>query len=120
MSEEKTVTRSIPGIKDRLGDGKINFYPGLPRIEDFAALLASKFTILDAKVVEDWDGKFGTSTFVLLKLKLEDGSEKTTCTSGRAVVRQIKKLLKMNALPVSATLNMVTAEGTGLAYYVLE
>lgn len=120
MSTETKTARGIPGIKDKLGDGKINFWPDLPRIEDFAALIASTFTILDAKVVEDWDGQFGTSTFVLLKLKLEDGSEKTTCTSGRAVVRQIKKLLNMKGLPVQATLNMVTAEGTGNPYYVLE
>jgi len=76
----------------------IKFYPDLPR-KDKEELIGCKFVLQDGKVIDDWDGVFGTTKFALLKLKLEDGQQFTTLCGGKAVVHQIEKLLKFKKLP---------------------
>jgi hypothetical protein len=106
-------------IKDALG-GKIKFHEELDRI-DKEKLIAGKFILRDATIVSDWDSQYGTSSFALLMVQLEDGKSYTTLTGGVAIVRQVQKLLKRGKLPgrIDCTLNSVESEN-GRNYYVLD
>lgn len=111
------ATKDVPGIRERIGTGKIDFHNELPKIK-FVELLASKFVIRQIKIVEDWDSTFGTSEFALMMIGTSDGKKATTLAGGRAIVRQAKKLLVAHGLPVSVTLNQV--QGQQGAYYIFE
>jgi len=97
----------------------IRFYPDLPR-KDKEELIGAKFVLQDGKVIDDWDSQFGTTKFALLKLELEDGQQFTTLCGGKAVVRQIEKLLKFRKLPgrIWCFLNKI-ASSQG-EYYLLD
>lgn len=107
-------------VKEVLGSG-VKFYPDLPR-EDFEALVGSKFQLLDGKVIDDWDAEWGTSQFALMKLELSDKKQVTTICGGKAVVRQISRLVKRGYLPgrIWCLLNKLPS-GTGKGdYYLLD
>jgi hypothetical protein len=106
-------------VKDALG-GKIKFHEELDRI-DKAQLVAGKFVLRDATIVSDWDSQYGTSSFALLVVQLENGKSYTTLTGGVAIVRQVQKLLKRGKLPgrIDCTLNLQDSEN-GRQYYVLD
>lgn len=90
-------------IKDVLGDGKIEFHGDLPKIK-FAELLGQNFIIKQVRVIDDWDGVFGTSEFALTLVEFPDGRLVTTIAGGRAIMRQTKKLIDKRMLPVRVTL----------------
>lgn len=106
-------------IKQALG-GNIRFHEDLPKMNK-EELLGANMVICDARVIDDWDGQWGTSQFALLLVELEDGRRVTTLMGGKAVVRQVGKLLKRNKLPgrVACFLNQVEGE-SGHLYYVLD
>lgn len=107
-------------IKQVLGSG-IKFYPELERKKK-EELLGANFKLLDGKVVDDWDGQFGTTKFTLLKVELENGEQYTTLCGGKAVVRQVEKLLKFRKLPshdgIWCFLNEI--DGGNGTYYLLD
>lgn len=105
-------------VEDVLGDGKIVFYPELPKVE-WSSLVGKRFIVQAIKIVENWDGRFGVTNFPLLKILLEDGTEHTTLGSGVAVMKQVKRLQEHRAFPVQATLRTVQPEGGGQPYYSL-
>lgn len=117
---ESTETKQFnqtKGIKDALGDGKIDFHPELPKVK-FADLVGVKFVMKQARIIDDWDGIFGTSTFALILIENPDGSMSTSIAGGKAILRQIRKLLKNKMLPVKVTLNKIPT-GSG-EYYLFE
>ncbi len=105
-------------IRDVLGSG-VKFHEDLPRV-DKESLVGIKFKLLDGKVIDDWDGQWGTSQFALLKVELEDGKLATTLCGGKAVVRQVSRLLKRGYLPgrIWCILNLLPGEKGD--YYLLD
>ena len=104
-----------------MGSGKIEFYPLLDHL-DKVQLLATNFIIEDAKLISDWNNDFGVSSFYLAKIKYSDGGqdkEATTILSGQAIQKQLRKLLDLRKLPVSASLTVVKS-GKGNEYYLLD
>ena len=105
------------GIKDALGDGKIDFHGDLPKTE-FKELVGAQFLIKQIKIVKDWDSVFGASDFALLLIEFIDGRPRTTLAGGRAVMRQCRKLIDGRLLPVRVKLTM--REGAQGQYYIFE
>jgi hypothetical protein len=108
-------------VREVLGGG-VKFYPELSRV-DKEALIGVNFKLRDARVIEDWDGEFGTSSFALLLVEDEEGRRSTTSCGGKAVLRQVEKLLKFGKLPcfdrgLWCTMNKVLSENNR-EYYVL-
>jgi hypothetical protein len=109
---------TTPSIKEVMGDRKIKFFPELPRIE-WEKLLNQMFIIESCKIVPEFTGKFGVSTFPLLKILLEDGRRCTTLGSGKAILNQVKNLNDKRLFPVKVTLIMYSPEDGGDPYYLL-
>jgi hypothetical protein len=106
-------------IKQALG-GKIKFHEELDRI-DKERLVAAKFVLRDAAIISDWDSQYGTSSFALLMVQLEDGKNYTTLAGGVAIVRQVQKLIKRGLMPghIDCCLNKVLSENDR-QYYTLD
>jgi hypothetical protein len=104
-------------IEEALGDGKINFHSDLERLE-FAVLLPLNFTIVDAKIIDNWDSQFGTRSFPIVKVRLEDDTEYTTILNGAVILKQVRKLLEKHQLPVSVAIDTINS-GRGNSYYIL-
>lgn len=104
-------------LSEAIGRGAVDFHPDLPKI-DKAELVGADFVILQAKIIEEWESEYGTSSFCLLRVRLENAEEKTTLMGGKAIVRQVSKLLRDRKLPVRVCLNK--REGSYGDYYVLE
>lgn len=105
-------------IKDALGTG-VKFHEDLPRV-DKKELIGEYVFLRDGKVIDDWDGEWGTTEFALLMFERGDGQAVTTLCGGKAVVRQVRRLLKYNKLPGRwrCFLNVVTGENGD--YYLLD
>lgn len=107
-------------IKEVLGGG-IKFHEQLPRMKK-EELVGMRFILRDGRIIDDWDGQWGTTEFALLMLQLpEDNKEVTTLCGGIAVVRQVRKLLKRGRLPgrIWCFLNLVEGDD-GKSYYLLD
>jgi hypothetical protein len=111
--------QGVKGVKDVLGSGRVEFYPALERV-DKVQLFGNNFILQDAKLISDWDGEFGTTSFYLVKVKLiEDGKEFTTIMGGTALMKQLRKLVDGHKLPVAASINIIKSE-RGNEYYILD
>lgn len=119
MTTGNSVFKGTKTIDSALGRAKTEFFPELEKY-DSEALLCVPFKLEAARIVDDWDGRFGVSSFVLAKLMLEDGKEVTTLLGGKVVVKQVRKLLDQRALPVLAMLNSHVGEQSGNPYYFLD
>lgn len=109
----------MKGVKDVLGGDKLEFYPALEKV-DKVQLFGNNFVIEDLKLVEDWDGEFGVTSFFLVKIRLaEDGKEYTTIMGGQALLKQLRKLKDGRKLPVAASLSIKKSD-RGNEYYVLD
>lgn len=109
---------TVPGIKDRLGQRKVNFYPGLTRY-DWPSLVNHTFDLQAGAKIEDWESsEYGTSTFVLMKIRFPNGSEGTTKSGAKAIVKQVSQLIKMRGFPVNVTLQYAPGETGGNPYYL--
>jgi len=97
----------------------IKFHPEKPRMVK-EELLGVKVVLLDGKIVDDWDGNWGTSEFALLLVELEGGEQKTSLCGGKAVVNQVRKLLRWGKLPgrIHCFLNVRTSPNG--EYYLLD
>jgi hypothetical protein len=117
-----------------------DFHKDSKRI-NFSDLLHITATVIDAKVLKDFNGKFGKHDAVLIYAKLaeptkamnepdtdcyilaENGdvtiTDFTTISSGSVVVDQIKRALSDKALPLMATFAKVETD-TGNTYYQLQ
>lgn len=105
-------------IRDVLGGG-IKFHSDLDRM-DKEELIGLPVILWDARIIDDWDSNFGTSQFTLLAVELEDGKRVTTLCGGKAVVRQIGKLQKLNKLPGRIKCFLSLVEGPHGNYYLLD
>jgi NAD(P)H-flavin reductase len=119
MTSGNSIFKGIKTIDSALGRDKVEFFPELEKYEQ-EALLGSTFKIEAAKVVEDWDGRYGTSAFILAKLLLTDGKQVTTLLGGKVVLKQVRKLLQQRALLVVAMLNNHMSDSSGNVYYFLD
>jgi len=106
-------------IKDALGTMKA-FHEDLPK-KDKEELVFTPIVIIDARVIDDWNGDFGISQFCLLALEL-NGDKFTTLCGGKAVVRQVRRLLNTNKLPgrISCCLTKVTSPKSNQEYWLLD
>lgn len=105
-------------IKDALGTG-VRFHEDLPRVKK-EELLAENVILRDGKVIEDWDGEWGATDFALLMVEREGGQAVTTLCGGRAVVRQIRRLVKANKLPGRYRCFLNQLQGENGLYYLLD
>jgi len=81
-----------------------DFYPDLPR-EELGYILERTYRIVDATIVEDFEGKFGPSTFALMLMEdLDDGHQFTTLCGGMVVVKKVRKALEGKMLPLIGTI----------------
>lgn len=108
-------------LSKALGKDKLDFFPALERCPQ-EVLKGVAFRIDAAKIVDDWDGQFGSSSFVLAKITLYDSTEKanefTTLLGGKVVVKQVRKLIAQRSLPIVCTL--ATVQGQAGEYYQLQ
>lgn len=119
MTTGNSVFKGVKTIDSALGRDKVEFFPELEKY-DSEALLCVPVKLEAARIVSDWDGRYGVSSFVLAKVQLEDGKEVTTLLGGKVVVKQVRKLLDQRALPVVAMLNSHVGEQSGNSYYFLD
>lgn len=98
-----------PNTQDIIGTGKIEFHTELPQVE-FNDLVGQEFLIQDIRLIENWDGYFGTSTFGLLQIMLRDGRKATSLAGGKAIVKQLQGFRAARRFPVKVKL----AERPGL------
>lgn len=83
---------------------KTDWYPELPRL-DIDEVLERTYRMTDATIVEDYDGKFGKSSFALVLLQDLDNGDLATCLfGGMVVVKKIRKAIEGHMLPLLATL----------------
>lgn len=106
-----------PTTQDILGTGKIEFHKELPQIE-FDNLVGHEFLLLDVRMVEGWDGYFGTSNFGLIMLQLRDGRKATSLGGGVAIVKQLRQIQAKRRYPVKVTLT--TRPGQAGDYKIFE
>lgn len=106
-------------LKQALGTG-IKFHPELRRVKK-EELMCVPIVLQDAKIIDDWDGTWGTSEFALLRVEIEDTKESvTTLCGGKAVVRQVNRLQKQRRLPGRLRCFLNKVEGPNGLYYVLD
>lgn len=105
-------------ISKALGDGKIKFFPDLPR-KEWKELENQRFIIRTIKIVEQFNNRLGTSSFPLLRILCEDGKEYSTLGSGIAVLNICRNLDKNKMLPIRCKLIWQQPEDKGNPYYLL-
>lgn len=111
MVEQSKVKR----VSDVIGDGKISFYPNLPQLP-LKDWLGKDVMIMDAKILEDWQGDFGRSDWCLLQLQdMATGKDFTTKCGGRVLVKRIRELQSRRALPIVGAI--VTQGDSDRPYY---
>jgi hypothetical protein len=110
------MTDKVRKLSDVLPQDK--FYPEAERV-DWKELQGKEIHILEAIVIDDFTSDFGSHPLALLRLENpESDAVLTTACSGRAVVNQVKKLMKLrNGFPVAAT---VTKTDGPNAYWLLK
>ncbi len=81
-----------------------HFYQDLPKV-DLTDILDRTYRLIDAAIVDGFEGKFGLSTFALLLMEdLDNGEQFTTLCGGMVVVKKVKKALQGSMLPLLATI----------------
>lgn len=105
-------------IREALG-GELKFHTDLERLEK-EELQGVPIVLWDARVIDDWDGQFGTTEFALLAVELDDGRKVTTLCGGKAVVRQARKLTNHNKLPGRIRCMLTTVDGPNGTYWLLD
>jgi len=89
-------------VSDLVGGSQ--FYPDLKQIalSDIAEVTHS---LLDAAVLEDIEGDYGTHDAALLLLEdLITGEQYTTICSGMVVLKKVRKLIELKPWPILATI----------------
>lgn len=110
LEEKGIIACSQPDQKEKSFSEVISssqFYPSIPR-EPFTNILDHPYRINDALIVEDFEGKFGLSTFALMLCEdLDTGAIFTTLCGGMVVVKKIRKALEGKMLPLIGTISKV-------------
>lgn len=106
-----------PTTKDVIGTGKLDFHKELPQME-FKTLVGQTFLLQEVRMVEDWDGFFGTSTFGLIKIQMRDGRKATSLAGGLAVVKQLRGFVNKRRFPIKV--NLIEKPGQAGNYYLFE
>ena len=89
-------------FSDEFGSG--SFYPDLPK-KPLAEVLDVTYSIVDATIVRDFEGKFGKSDFALLLIEdINTGEQFTTLCGGEVVVKKLEKALAQKLLPLYGTI----------------
>ena len=84
--------------------GRAKWYPDLPKVA-LKDLIDVQFELTDAIIVEDFESRFGLSTFaLLLGARLDGGTSFTTLCGGMVVVKKIRKAVEEKLLPLLATI----------------
>lgn len=91
-SETERLFNLAPKTKDILGAGKIEFHQEMPQVK-FEILIGHTFLLQDIRIVEGWDGFYGTSNFGLIMVQLRDGRKCTSLAGGIAVIKQLRGFL---------------------------
>lgn len=101
--------------------GGIKFHTDLEKVEK-EEIIGVPIIIFDARVIDDWDSDFGTTKFALVAFEWKDyeGKKSTTLLGGKAVVRQVEKLLKLRKLPGRIRCFLSQAEGPNGLYWLLD
>ena len=104
--------KNVPAKKQprRFGDvnEKIEFYPELEKLE-FDAIQNEEITVIDAKLIRDFDSKFGKHDFMIIHFSMlaDDGkaAEFTTATSGQVIIKRIKTAQEKKQLPLTGVID---------------
>lgn len=90
---------------------KIEFHTDLDKIE-FDAILGMEITVIDAKLIRDFDSKFGKHDFMIVHAETKDGGF-TFGTSGMVLIKRIMGAQEDRKLPLTGTI----AKPEGKPYY---
>lgn len=105
MEEKSRVATKLKRASDIIGDGSINFYPDLEKV-DLEDVLSKDLILMDAKVLRDWPSEYsstGKADWCLLYFQEEaTGREFTTKCGGVVLVKRVADLLARKVLPVIA------------------
>jgi hypothetical protein len=86
---------------------KIEFHNEVDKVE-FEAIIGSEITILEAKVIRDFDSKFGRHDFMIVyaSATASDGSiaKFTFGTSGMVLIKRIMRAQELRWLPLTGTI----------------
>ena len=99
VPEDKTGGKRT--FKSELGVGE--FYPDLPKMP-LLVLLNYEYQILDAVIVEGFEGEFGESDFALILMEEKDGKQFTTLCGGMVVIKKLRKAKEKDLLPLYGTI----------------
>ena len=107
-TDKKTVkkVRSFADVNE-----KIEFHPELDKV-DFEAVKGVELTIIDAKLIRDFDSRFGKHDFMIVHAS-DGNSEFTFGTSGQVLVKRIMDAQERRKLPLTGTIS----KPDGKAYY---
>lgn len=100
-------------FSEKFGEGE--FYPDAAKLP-FTDCLDKQLLMLDAKILKNFHGEFGThDAALMLFVEIdengdESGQRFTTINSGQVVVERIEAALKMRALPMLCTPTKVKGE----------
>jgi NAD(P)H-flavin reductase len=119
MTTRDSFFKGAKTIGQATGRDKDDFFPELERFEH-EALVGVTFRINAARIVSGWEGEYGVSDFVLAKIQLEDGKEGTTILGGKAIIKDMRKVMQSHKLPIIVMLNTKIAESSGNTYFVLD
>jgi len=104
-------------VSDLIGDGKINFYPDLPRV-DLEDILGKDVMLMDVQVMKDWKSDYGNglSDWCLIQFQdLDSGENKTTKCGGVVLVKRMAELKARKAFPIVGAI--VTQGDSEKPYY---
>jgi len=92
--KEKSVSDIIPSGE---------FYPDLPKMP-LTDIQEVTHRLLDVGIIEDFEGDYGPHDLALMLVEdLLTGEQYTTACSGMVVLKKLKKLIELKAIPILAT-----------------
>lgn len=114
MKDKETKEKRV---SDVIGDGKIDFYPDMPRT-DLEDVLGRDIMIMDARIMKDWKSDYGNglSDWCLIQYQdRESGENYTTKCGGVVLVKRMAELISRKAFPIVGSI--VTQGDSERPYY---
>lgn len=100
-SQAKLGDKALKSVSDIMPE--LEFYPDIPKVK-LDDILNTELHLLDAVIIEDFEGQFGPHPFGIMLLENpKDGAQSTCGTSGVVIIKKLRKLLADKCLPVRAT-----------------
>jgi len=85
--------------------GSTQFYPDIPKMA-LTDIQEVTHRLIDATVIKDFESEYGVHDLALLLVEdLLTGEQYTTACSGMVVVKKIKQLVNLKAMPLLATIS---------------